>query len=187
MPVVGVTVEEGRRACWNIDPSPTFVRRLDKLDRTVLAVHEPGFTEMGLVVGNSFCSAKTGVSMRSETEFFFFAGPSRASWWVKQSRPAIKRISCRLDRGFIIRHCVPWESPRIGWGHSSSPLERIRSWRTLRSGRFFLASTWQFPERFILRRVLHRSSGDRRGGSGTNYSNKFDGNPRHRPKLSRTG
>ena len=98
MPGLFVTFEGGE-ACGKSTQVRRLVRRLEKLGRTVLAVHEPGFTEIGLAIRQLLLHAKTGDSMRSETELLLFAA-SRAQLVGETIRPAIQRGSVIVSDRF---------------------------------------------------------------------------------------
>jgi dTMP kinase len=89
MPGLFVTFEGGE-ACGKSTQVRRLVRRLEKLGRTVLAVHEPGFTEIGSDIRQLLLHAKAGDSMRSETELLLFAA-SRAQLVGETIRPAIEK------------------------------------------------------------------------------------------------
>jgi dTMP kinase len=55
-----------------------------------MAVHEPGFTEIGLAIRRLLLHARAGDSMRSETELLLFAA-SRAQLVGQTIRPAIEK------------------------------------------------------------------------------------------------
>ena len=89
MPGLFVTFEGGE-ASGKSTQVRRLVRRLEKSGRTVLAVHEPGFTEIGLAIRQLLLHAKVGDSMRSETELLLFAA-SRAQLVGETIRPATKK------------------------------------------------------------------------------------------------
>ena len=80
---------EGGEACGKSTQVRRLVRRLEKLGRPVLAVHEPGFTEIGAAIRQLLLHAKAGDSMRNETELLLFAA-SRAQLVGETIRPAIQ-------------------------------------------------------------------------------------------------
>ncbi len=89
MPGLFVTFEGGE-ACGKSTQVRRLARRLEKLGRTVLAVHEPGFTEIGSAIRALLLHAKTGDSMHSETELLLFAA-SRAQLVRETVQPAIEK------------------------------------------------------------------------------------------------
>jgi len=89
MPGLFVTFEGGE-ACGKSTQVKRLVRRLEKQGRTVLAVHEPGFTEIGSAIRQLLLHAKTGNPMRIETELLLFAA-SRAQLVGETIRPAIEK------------------------------------------------------------------------------------------------
>jgi dTMP kinase len=89
MPGLFVTFEGGE-GCGKSTQVRRLVHRLEKRGRRVLAVHEPGFTEIGLAIRRLLLHAKAGDSMRSETELLLFAA-SRAQLVGQTIRPAIEK------------------------------------------------------------------------------------------------
>src|SRR6202162_730806 len=98
MPGLFVTFEGGE-ACGKSTQVRRLVRRLEKRGRTVLAVHEPGFTEIGSAIRQLLLHAKAGGSMRSETELLLFAA-SRAQLIGEIIRPAIEKGSVVVSDRF---------------------------------------------------------------------------------------
>jgi dTMP kinase len=90
---------EGGEACGKSTQVRRLVRRLEKRGRTVLAVHEPGFTEIGSAIRQLLLYAKAGDSMRSETELLLFAA-SRAQLIGETIRPAIEKGSVVVSDRF---------------------------------------------------------------------------------------
>jgi dTMP kinase len=90
---------EGGEACGKSTQVKRLVRRLEKLGRPVLAVQEPGFTEIGSAIRELLLYAKTGNSMRSETELLLFAA-SRAQLVRETIRPAIEKGSVVVSDRF---------------------------------------------------------------------------------------
>jgi dTMP kinase len=89
MPGLFVTFEGGE-ACGKSTQVRRLVRQLEKRGRTVLAVHEPGFTETGSAIRQLLLHAKAGDSMRSETELLLFAA-SRAQLVRETIWPALRK------------------------------------------------------------------------------------------------
>ncbi|HKM58734.1 MAG TPA: dTMP kinase [Chthoniobacterales bacterium] len=85
---------EGGEACGKSTQIKRLALRLGKLGRQVLAVHEPGFTEIGLAIRDLLLNAAAGKSMCRETELLLFAA-SRAQLVREKIRPA-------LDKGLIV-------------------------------------------------------------------------------------
>ena len=85
---------EGGEACGKSTQIKRLALRLGKLGRQVLAVHEPGFTEIGLAIRDLLLNGAAGKSMCSETELLLFAA-SRAQLVREKIRPA-------LDKGLIV-------------------------------------------------------------------------------------
>jgi dTMP kinase len=98
MPGLFVTFEGGE-ACGKSIQVRRLVRRLEKRGRTVLAVHEPGFTEIGSAIRQLLLHAKSGDSMRGETELLLFAA-SRAQLVSEIIRPAIAKGSVVVSDRF---------------------------------------------------------------------------------------
>jgi dTMP kinase len=80
---------EGGEACGKSTQVKRLVRRLEKMGRAVLAVQEPGFTEIGSAIRELLLHARTGDLMRNETELLLFAA-SRAQLVGETIRPAIE-------------------------------------------------------------------------------------------------
>jgi dTMP kinase len=89
MPGLFVTFEGGE-ACGKSTQVRRLVRRLQEQDRMVLAVHDPGFTEIGSTIRQLLLHAKAGNSMRSQTELLLFAA-SRAQLVGETILPAIEK------------------------------------------------------------------------------------------------
>src|SRR3984893_6103069 len=98
MPGLFVTFEGGE-ACGKSTQVRRLVRRLEIRGRTVLAVHEPGFTEIGSAIRELLLHAKAGEAMRSETELLLFAA-SRAQLVHETIRPAIEKGSIVVSDRF---------------------------------------------------------------------------------------
>ncbi len=81
---------EGGEACGKSTQVKRLVRRLEKLGRAVVAVHEPGFTEIGSAIRQLLLHANAGNSMRNETELLLFAA-SRAQLVGETILPAIQK------------------------------------------------------------------------------------------------
>ena len=90
---------EGGEACGKSTQVKRLVRRLEKIGRPVLAVCEPGFTEIGTAIRQLLLHAKTGDSMRNETELLLFAA-SRAQLVRETIRPAIENGSVVVSDRF---------------------------------------------------------------------------------------
>src|ERR1700758_210064 len=98
MPGLFVTFEGGE-ACGKTTQVRRLVRQLEKRGRTVLAVHEPGFTETGSAIRQLLLHAKAGGSMRSETELLLFAA-SRAQLVRETIWPALQKGSVIVSDRF---------------------------------------------------------------------------------------
>lgn len=85
---------EGGEACGKSTQVRRLALRLGKLGRQVLAVHEPGFTEIGLAIRDLLLNVAAGKTMCRETELLLFAA-SRAQLVREKIRPA-------LDKGLIV-------------------------------------------------------------------------------------
>jgi len=89
MPGLFVTFEGGE-ASGKSTQIKRLVVQLEKLGRQVLAVHEPGFTEIGLAIRELLLNAAAGKSMCHETELLLFAA-SRAQLVRETIRPALQK------------------------------------------------------------------------------------------------
>jgi dTMP kinase len=98
MPGLFVTFEGGE-ACGKSTQVKRLVRQLEKRGRTVLAVHEPGFTETGSAIRQLLLHAKAGDSMRSETKLLLFAA-SRAQLVRETIWPALEKGSVIVSDRF---------------------------------------------------------------------------------------
>ena len=98
MPGLFVTFEGGE-ACGKSTQVRRLVRQLEKRGRTVLAVHEPGFTETGSAIRQLLLHGKAGDSMRSETELLLFAA-SRAQLVRETIWPALQKGSVIVSDRF---------------------------------------------------------------------------------------
>jgi dTMP kinase len=98
MPGLFVTFEGGE-ACGKSTQLRRLVRRLEKLSRKVLAVYEPGFTEIGSAIRQLLLHAKPGDSMRNETELLLFAA-SRAQLVGETIKPALQKGSVVVSDRF---------------------------------------------------------------------------------------
>jgi dTMP kinase len=90
---------EGGEACGKSTQLRRLVRRLETLNRTVLAVYEPGFTEVGSAIRQLVLHAKPGDSMQTETELLLFAA-SRAQLVGETIRPALEKGSVVISDRF---------------------------------------------------------------------------------------
>jgi dTMP kinase len=90
---------EGGEACGKSTQVKRLVGRLKKMGHPVLAVCEPGFTEIGTAIRQLLLHAKTGDSMRNETELLLFAA-SRAQLVRETIRPAIENGSVVVSDRF---------------------------------------------------------------------------------------
>jgi dTMP kinase len=81
---------EGGEACGKSTQVRRLVHRLEKRGRTVLAVHEPGFTEIGSAIRQLLLHAKAADAMWGETELLLFAA-SRAQLVRETIRPALEK------------------------------------------------------------------------------------------------
>jgi dTMP kinase len=90
---------EGGEACGKSTQVKRLVRRLEKQGRVVLAVHEPGFTEIGSAIRQLLLHASAGNTMRNETELLLFAA-SRAQLVGETIRPAIEKGSVVVSDRF---------------------------------------------------------------------------------------
>jgi dTMP kinase len=80
---------EGGEACGKSTQIKRLTARLEKLGRQILAVHEPGFTKIGIAIRELLLNAAVGKSMSYETELLLFAA-SRAQLVRETIRPALE-------------------------------------------------------------------------------------------------
>jgi dTMP kinase len=85
---------EGGEACGKSTQVRRLVARLEKLGRPVLAVHEPGFTQVGRVIRELLLNTPPAYSIRNETELLLFSA-SRAQLVRETIQPA-------LEKGFVV-------------------------------------------------------------------------------------
>lgn len=90
---------EGGEACGKSTQVKRLVRRLEEQGRAVLAVHEPGFTEIGLAIRQLLLQTSAVNTMRNETELLLFAA-SRAQLVGEAIRPAIEKGSVVISDRF---------------------------------------------------------------------------------------
>jgi dTMP kinase len=90
---------EGGEACGKSTQVKRLVRRLEKQGRSVLAVHEPGFTEIGSEIRQLLLHASGADTMRNETELLLFAA-SRAQLVAEVIRPALEKGSVVISDRF---------------------------------------------------------------------------------------
>ena len=81
---------EGIEACGKSTQVKRLKRRLEVAGREVVAVHEPGFTEIGSAIRHLLLHAKEGNSMRPVTELLLFEA-SRAQLVEEVIRPSLAR------------------------------------------------------------------------------------------------
>jgi dTMP kinase len=81
---------EGGEACGKSTQIRRLVARLEKLGRPVLAVHEPGFTQVGRVIRELLLNAPATYSIRSETELLLFSA-GRAQLVRETIQPALEK------------------------------------------------------------------------------------------------
>jgi dTMP kinase len=91
---------EGGEACGKSTQVTRLEGRLVGLGRKVIAVHEPGFTEIGLSIRHLLLHAKEGQTIRPETELLLFAA-SRAQLVAEVIRPALEEGTIVISDRFI--------------------------------------------------------------------------------------
>lgn len=91
---------EGGEACGKSTQVTRLERRLVGLGRKVIAVHEPGFTEIGLSIRHLLLNTKEGWTIRPETELLLFAA-SRAQLVAEVIRPALEEGVIVISDRFI--------------------------------------------------------------------------------------
>jgi dTMP kinase len=91
---------EGGEACGKSIQVSRLERRLTGLGRKAIAVHEPGFTEIGQSIRHLLLHAKEARMIRPETELLLFAA-SRAQLVAEVIRPALKEGTVVISDRFI--------------------------------------------------------------------------------------
>jgi dTMP kinase len=79
---------EGIEACGKSTQVKRLKRRLEAAGRNVIAVHEPGFTQIGTAIRHLLLHAKEGNAMQSVTELLLFEA-SRAQLVAEVIRPSL--------------------------------------------------------------------------------------------------
>jgi len=79
---------EGIEACGKSTQVKRLKRRLEAAGRNVIAVHEPGFTQIGSAIRHLLLHAKEGSAMQSVTELLLFEA-SRAQLVAEVIRPSL--------------------------------------------------------------------------------------------------
>jgi dTMP kinase len=122
---------EGGEACGKSTQVKRLKRRLEAIGRQVIAVHEPGFTEIGSAIRHLLLHGKEANAMQDVTELLLFEA-SRAQLVAEVIRPSLAKnvivlsdrfydsttvyqgIARGLDRAFIrmineyvVRECKP--------------------------------------------------------------------------------
>ena len=89
---------EGMEACGKSTQVKRLKRRLEAAGRNVIAVHEPGFTQIGTAIRHLLLHAKEGNAMQSVTELLLFEA-SRAQLVAEVIRPSLaKGLTVLSDR-----------------------------------------------------------------------------------------
>jgi dTMP kinase len=89
---------EGGEACGKSTQVKRLKLRLEAIGRKVIAVHEPGFTEIGSAIRHLLLHAKEGNAMQAVTELLLFEA-SRAQLVAEVIRPSLaKDIIVLSDR-----------------------------------------------------------------------------------------
>jgi dTMP kinase len=89
---------EGMEACGKSTQVKRLKRRLEAAGRNVIAVHEPGFTQIGTAIRHLLLHAKEGSAMQSVTELLLFEA-SRAQLVAEIIRPSlVKGLTVLSDR-----------------------------------------------------------------------------------------
>jgi len=79
---------EGIEACGKSTQVKRLKGRLEAAGRNVIAVHEPGFTQIGSAIRHLLLHAKEGSAMQSVTELLLFEA-SRAQLVAEVIRPSL--------------------------------------------------------------------------------------------------
>jgi dTMP kinase len=89
---------EGMEACGKSTQVKRLKRRLEAAGRNVIAVHEPGFTQIGTAIRHLLLHSKEGNAMQSVTELLLFEA-SRAQLVAEVIRPSLaKGLTVLSDR-----------------------------------------------------------------------------------------
>jgi dTMP kinase len=81
---------EGGEACGKSTQVKRLKRRLEAIGREAIAVHEPGFTEIGSAIRHLLLHAKEGNAMEAATELLLFEA-SRAQLVAEVIRPSLAK------------------------------------------------------------------------------------------------
>ncbi|HEV3209943.1 MAG TPA: dTMP kinase [Chthoniobacterales bacterium] len=90
---------EGVEACGKSTQVKRLKRRLEAVGRKVIAVHEPGFTEIGSAIRHLLLHAKEGNTMQVVTELLLFEA-SRAQLVAEVIRPSLAKDNIVLSDRF---------------------------------------------------------------------------------------
>jgi len=90
---------EGIEACGKSTQVKRLQRRLEAAGRNVIAVHEPGFTQIGSAIRHLLLHAKEGNAMQNVTELLLFEA-SRAQLVAEVIRPSLAIGSIVLSDRF---------------------------------------------------------------------------------------
>jgi dTMP kinase len=90
---------EGIEACGKSTQVKRLKRRLEAVGRKVIAVHEPGFTEIGSAIRYLLLHAKEGNTMQVVTELLLFEA-SRAQLVAEVIRPSLAKDNIVLSDRF---------------------------------------------------------------------------------------
>src|SRR6516165_9636476 len=81
---------EGMEACGKSTQVKRLKRHLEAAGRNVIAVHEPGFTQIGTAIRHLLLHAKQGNAMQAVTELMLFEA-SRAQLVAEVIRPSLAK------------------------------------------------------------------------------------------------
>jgi dTMP kinase len=90
---------EGLEACGKSTQVKRLKRRLEAAGREVIAVHEPGFTEIGSAIRHLLLHAKEANAMHAVTELLLFEA-SRAQLVAEVIRPSLAKNDIVLSDRF---------------------------------------------------------------------------------------
>lgn len=90
---------EGVEACGKSTQVKRLKRRLEAVGREVIAVHEPGYTEIGSEIRHLLLHAKLGNAMQAVTELLLFEA-SRAQLVAEVIRPSLAKDHIVLSDRF---------------------------------------------------------------------------------------
>jgi dTMP kinase len=141
---------EGGEGCGKTTQVKRLKRRLESMGREVIAVHEPGFTEIGSAIRHLLLHSKEGNGIQPATELLLFEA-SRSQLVTEVIRPSLAKniivlsdrfydstivyqgIARGLDTGFIrmvnefvVQECKPILTLLLDIGIEASRIRQMR-------------------------------------------------------------